>query len=253
MKSDTTPFFITDLLIAGSLLTRLPLPHLPPDAFDNAARAVWAYPIAGAVLGAIAAVSGAIAYAAGLPVFIAAGLVVTVLTICSGAIHEDGLADTADGFWGAHTAPDRLAIMKDSHIGTYGTLALILGTGLRWMGYAALLPFGALTVIAVAALSRGTMTVLMIAMPNARDYGLSHSVGRPGAPAVAAAVTIALGIGLVCLGLGVAVALLGAAAAAVGMGLLAMRKISGQTGDVLGATQQISEIAILFALVIYLN
>ena len=253
MKSDTTPFFVTDLLLAGSLLTRLPLPHLPDAAFARSPRAVWAYPLAGALLGALAGAVGAIAVLVGLPSIVAAGLVLISLTMCSGAMHEDGLADTADGLWGGSTAEKRLAIMKDSHIGTYGTLALILVTGLRWTAYAALLPVGIGGVVAAAVLSRAAMPVLMIALPHARNFGLSHSVGKPNPLSVCVGLFLAIGIAVMCLGIQALLAVCAVASMTIAMGILAKRKIKGQTGDILGATQQITETAVLFSVLISLQ
>ena len=105
--------------------------------------------------------------------------------ITTGAMHEDGLADTVDGLWGGWTRDRRLEIMKDSHIGTYGVLALIVSAGLRWSVLAGLLTLGAGPVVAIAVLSRASMPALMAALPNARGDGLAHKVGAP-PPAVLA-------------------------------------------------------------------
>lgn len=245
MKTDTWPQFVTDIIVACLLLTRLPMPHLPNSAFDASARAVWAYPIAGALVGSLACLAGGLALMAGLPNTVAAVLVVGLLVLSTGAMHEDGLADTADGFWGGFTVQRRLEIMKDSHIGTYGTLALILAFGLRWSCYAALIPLGFGPVIAVAAISRAIMPVLMLGLPNARQSGVSHGVGQPALPAVVVGLGIAVIVSMVSAGPMTLAALVIAGATGIGMGTLARHKISGQTGDVLGATQQITEITVL--------
>ncbi|MEM8578904.1 MAG: adenosylcobinamide-GDP ribazoletransferase, partial [Pseudomonadota bacterium] len=109
-------------LLAALLLSRLPLPRVPDAAFAEGARAVWAYPVVGLLLGAFAAGIGALAPT---PV-IGAGLALAAMAMMTGALHEDGLADTADGLWGGQSRARRLEIMKDSRIGAYGVLALIL-------------------------------------------------------------------------------------------------------------------------------
>ena len=166
-------------------------------------------------------------------------------------MHEDGLADTADGFWGGWTAERRLEIMKDSVIGSYGVIALILGLGLRWLALSAILAQGASAfevVIAVAVLSRAPLPLLMTALPKARPGGLSASVGAPGnGPSVA---SLGLGLGLATLMVGPMIwgAFLVAVAMVGGLAVVARRKIGGQTGDVLGAAQQLAEVALLVVL-----
>jgi adenosylcobinamide-GDP ribazoletransferase len=252
MKTDNMPRKVTEVLVALVLLTRLPLPHLPPGAFARGASAVWAYPLAGALLGGCAAVVGNGLLAIGLPASFAAGGLLATLVVLSGAMHEDGLADTVDGFWGGHDPQRRLEIMKDSRIGTYGVLALILVTGLRWSAYAALLPYGVLPVIATAALSRSAMPLLMTGLPPARASGLSQGVGRPGRATSLAGLVLALGIATICLGATALPAFAIVLLAALFCGLCAHAKILGQTGDTLGATQQISETAVLAVLVLLL-
>jgi len=237
-----------DVAQALALLTRLPLPagaHGPP----RGAAAAWAWPLAGALVGALAALAGAVGLAAGLSPWLAAALVLAVQMGATGALHEDGLADTADGIWGGHEADRRLDIMKDSRIGTFGMLALLVTVLARWAALAALLTAGpgvaAAALIAVAALSRVPMVVLMATLPNARGAGLAQSLGQP-LPATAA---LALGLGALVAGAltGAALAplLLAVGGAGLAMGLIARRKLGGQTGDVLGAAQQMAEVAAL--------
>ncbi|TNF58733.1 MAG: adenosylcobinamide-GDP ribazoletransferase, partial [Rhodobacteraceae bacterium] len=169
--------------------------------------------------------------------------------LLTGAMHEDGLADMADGFWGGRSPQRRLEIMADSRIGTYGVLALVFSVGLRWVALAAVLPvLGPLVLIGLAALSRAGLPSVMTALPHARPGGLSAGVGRP--PALTAGLAILVGLGLAGVTCGAATwALFPAMAlAAFGIAALARARIGGQTGDVLGATQQISEIAGLLVL-----
>ncbi|MGZ2258436.1 adenosylcobinamide-GDP ribazoletransferase [Roseobacter sp. A03A-229] len=253
MKTDSLPFWVTDILLAATLLSRMPLPRLPETAFARGAQASWAYPIAGAVLGAGAACAAALCLALGLPAVFAAGVLLITLVLLTGAMHEDGLGDTADGFWGGFEPARRLEIMRDSQTGTYGILALILITGLRWSAYAALLPLGVLPVIAAAALSRAAMPCLMAALPHARDDGLSKSVGRPDAPTAVLGLGIALVIAGLCVGGAAIGGLLAGLAVAALVGTLARAKIGGQTGDVLGAAQQLGELCTLAAFILLLT
>lgn len=247
-KSDPVRRVPMDVAVALALLTRLPLPSLPQSAFASQARAVWAFPVVGAVTGVLAASVGLGTLSLGLPATVAAGLCLAVQILLTGAMHEDGLADTADGLWGGWSRERRLEIMKDSAIGTYGVLALILSLGLRWSALTLLLPLGAAPVIAAAMLSRAAMPVIMAALPHARADGLSRSVGAPPRPAVLAGLVLALGSAALLLGMAIIAPVLSAAALVAGLALLARARIGGQTGDILGASQQLAEIAVLLGL-----
>lgn len=239
---------IEDIGVALALLTRLPLPRLRAVAFDRQAQSGWAWPLAGALTAGLAAIVGLVALGLGLPPGVAALLIVTGQIALTGAMHEDGLADTADGVWGGWDRDRRLDIMKDSRIGTYGVLALILATGLRWTALTALLPLGGGPVIVGAVLSRACLPALMRALPNARAGGLSHTVGTPPFWSVLVAIALALSLSVAAVGSAALAAAGAVAVGSVGVGALALRKIGGQTGDILGATQQITEILALLAL-----
>ncbi|SDO42677.1 cobalamin-5'-phosphate synthase [Lutimaribacter pacificus] len=249
-ETDRSPFSPGDIAAALGLLTRLPVP-VSDAAAARGARAAWAYPVAGLAVALSGGAVGWIALALGLAPMLAAGLALAAMTAATGALHEDGLADCADGFWGGWDRARRLEIMKDSRIGTYGVLALVLGTGLRWGALGALFAAGHVwaPLIAAAMLSRAAMPALMAALPHARDSGLSRHVGRPDGTTVAAGAGLALVASALVLGFGAAlgatvVALLAASCVAA----LARARIGGQTGDVLGAAQQVCEIAVLLAL-----
>ncbi|WP_372574922.1 adenosylcobinamide-GDP ribazoletransferase [Ruegeria jejuensis] len=248
-KSDMRPVSGWDILLALVLLTRLPLPHLPEPVFDRQAKAVWAFPLVGLVVGVLACLIGTIALALDLPAMLSAALVLIVLVGVTGAMHEDGLADTVDGFWGGFTPERRLEIMKDSHIGTYGVLALILSLLLRWGAIVTLIGAGALWLLLAAAIwSRALMPALMATMPNARGTGLSHKVGPPSGKAAIAGLILASALGLLIAGSSAVIPALVSGLAASGLAQVAKAKIGGQTGDVLGATQQVGEIAFLLIL-----
>ena len=235
-----------DVASAIGLLTRLPLPYL---AQPRGAEAAWAWPVVGLVVGGIAASVGAVLMAAGVPVTLAAVAVLAAGAVATGALHEDGLADTVDGFFGGWTPERRLEIMKDSHIGSYGTLALILSVLARWAALCAVLPVSVWAVVAVAALSRAPMAVVMWALANARGKGLSQNVGRPDAVAVGVAVALALIAGVLAMELAATLMVaLCVGMAVLGVMVLAHARIGGQTGDVLGATQQVAEVVALSVL-----
>lgn len=244
---DTNRIDAHDISAAIGLLTRLPIPVSQDKAIARGAAAAWAYPIAGGVVGAIVAVSIAVLTWVGLPIGIVAALALAVGIIVTGAMHEDGLADTADGLWGGWNLTRRLAIMKDSHIGVYGVIALALSLLIRWMAISGLVVLGGYlaALVAVAVLSRAGMVVLMATMVNARDTGLSQSVGRPAPMTALIAVAITVAIAFLCGHLGLIVV---AVITTALCGMIAQVKIGGQTGDILGATQQITEIALLLAL-----
>lgn len=241
----------SDVAAALGLLSRLPVRVDMAAARARGPRAAWAFSVAGLALGLIAALAGTLAGALGLPPPLAAAVVLVVLVVTTGAMHEDGLADSADGLWGGWDRERRLAIMKDSRTGAYGVIALVLSLLMRWAALVPLIEAGWLwaAVLAAACLSRAAMVGVMAALPNARADGLSRGVGRPPAAAALVAGALALALALAAAGLAAVPAALGAGAAALGWAAVARAKIGGQTGDILGATQQLTEIVVLLVLV----
>jgi adenosylcobinamide-GDP ribazoletransferase len=163
-------------------------------------------------------------------------------------LHEDGLADTVDGLCGGGDRETKLAIMRDSRLGAFGGLALMLSVALR---AAALAQLGealhaALALIAAHAASRALLPMAMRLSAPARAEGLAAAAGRPGSAAAIAAVVIGAAIALAALGPTRGAFALGLAAVAVAAAaMLARRQIGGHTGDILGACQQVAEIVIL--------
>lgn len=250
-KTDQTLFEAADILRALGLLSRLPISVNSESAMQRGADAAWAFPVVGAIIGLCTAIIGAVAMWI-LPDAIAAGVALAAMIMITGAMHEDGLADTADGLWGGFDAERRLEIMKDSHIGAYGVIALVLSIVVRWAAIVALMESGVFfcAIIGIAAMSRAPMVMAMARIENARDTGLSSGVGRPNIETALASIVIALAIGIITSG--AAATVFGAILAGIGayaIMMMAREKIGGQTGDILGATQQISEIAFLAACV----
>ena len=228
--------------------TRLPLLRATPIAGSAIAKAAWAFPIAGVVVGVIGAVVYVLAHKFGLPAWPAAALAVAATMLVTGCLHEDGLADAADGFGGGQTREQKLEIMHDSRIGVYGVCALTMSLLLR-VGALASLPSAHAVVwalIASHAAARAAMPALMLVLPPARSDGLAFDAGRPPGEAVAGAAVIGFLILAICLHLGHGIlALIVLAVIVALMAWLSMRQIGGQTGDVVGALEQASEIAIL--------
>ena len=247
-KTDITENIVPDILTALGLLTRLPVEHQPDQ--HSFARSAWAFPVAGMAVGGIAAVVGWVLSWFGFGPSVQAGFILLAFVVLTGAMHEDGLADAADGLWGGWDVERRLEIMKDSRIGAYGVLALVFGLGLRWIALSAALAGGMplIALMGIAAMSRVPMSVLMGYMPNARHGGLSASVGTPTPETVWIAAGIGAFLGLICFGFSVIWIILWAGLLVGVLAWIAAEKIGGQTGDILGASQQIAEIAILTAL-----
>ncbi|PWJ22504.1 adenosylcobinamide-GDP ribazoletransferase [Jannaschia seohaensis] len=238
----------SDLISATMLLTRLPVRGVPTA---RAADAAWAWPLMGLLVGLPAALAGMAVAAVGLPGGLAAAVTLTLLVMLTGAMHEDGLADCADGFWGGFDRARRLEIMRDSRVGTYGVLALVLSLLARWVVLELALSQGNLIGVCVVAgvVSRASMVGLLRHMPPAREDGLARGAGRPSARCLWIALALALAALATQGGPHGLFGLAMAALAAAGVAALAQAKIGGQTGDVLGAVQQVTEIAVLAALV----
>jgi adenosylcobinamide-GDP ribazoletransferase len=239
---------IADLKIGIMFSTRLPVGHVAPLTSGDLARASWTFPIVGVLVGAAAAFAYWVSYIVGLPSGPCAALALAAAMTLTGCLHEDGLADTADGFGGGDDRAKKLDIMRDSRLGTYGACVLALSLLLRWSALAAIARPAAvaLALVAAHAAARAAMPAFMHLVPPARPDGLSAGAGRP--PSQAAIAAAALGAVALVLGLGpsagIAALLLIAIASGL-MALLALRQIGGQTGDVLGALEQANEVIVL--------
>lgn len=240
-----------DLAISLIFLTRLPIPFQGDIPRHRITEAMGAFPAVGALVG----LWGGIVYASALGLFgmpfLAATLAVTGQLLLTGAFHEDGLADTADGFGGGSTRERKLEIMRDSRLGTYGAAALVLALLMRIATTMALAePWAAaIGLICSGALSRAMIVSVIKVLPPAAADGQSAEAGQPPFRAVAIALASAGALSCLLFPIAVALAALSATlAAAVLMAALSDRHLKGQTGDVLGATQQVSEIACLLGL-----
>jgi len=240
-----------ELVAAFMLLTRLPLARLGPTQTQNAfAGAVWAYPIVGNVVGAIGA-GVYIACVRLLSPSLAAIVALGTTVLITGGLHEDALADTADGFCGGCSRAGKLEIMRDSRIGTFGVLALMFALAARVAAITSIAaPSQVVRALIIAGgLGRGAMIVLVMILMPARADGLGArlaSVSRVRSVVgllVTAAATVSLLPFSQALG---TVATAGVVALAISV--LARQQIGGHTGDVLGATEVMVECAVLAVL-----
>jgi adenosylcobinamide-GDP ribazoletransferase len=231
---------LAEFAAAFALLTRFPVPRQPLKAEANAA---WAYPLVGSAIGALGGCVYWILFALSLPPALSAIFALLAMVLATGALHEDGLADFADGFAGT-TPADRLSIMRDRRTGTYGATALIFSLALRATAVALIVaPASVLAALLVAgAAGRTSAVIVMASLPAARSDGLSAAVGRPSPKVAGAAQAIAFLVGWLSLSFSLAVFVMAiAAAVALLVSRYAQSKLGGQTGDVLGASSQITE------------
>ena len=250
---------LTDLYVCLGFFSRLRLvpPAGAPVTLAGFSRAVRMLPVAGALLGALAATVMAAAAALGLPAVIAAPLAISVLVMLSGAMHEDGLADCADGFFGGRTQVEKLEIMQESAIGSFGAVALVLSLFLRASSVAFIanqnLCVACAVLIGGAALSRIGGLLPLALLPPARQAGTGFSAQKPteGAFLIASFLAVLFALAPVPMGANLTRALMAiglAGGSAYAMVVLAKHEIGGQTGDVAGAAQQLAEIAYYLAL-----
>jgi adenosylcobinamide-GDP ribazoletransferase len=237
-----------EIKIAILFCTRLPLSHSTAIDGPDVARASWAMPVAGALVGGAAALVYVAGYRLGFSSLLAAGLALTASLLATGCLHEDGLADTADAFGGAHGVERKLAIMRDSRIGTYGACALAVSFMLRWSAVAAIeepAPAAA-ALIAAHAAARGALPSFMRLVPLARADGLA--AGAAGVSWENGSVAALLGVIALAAAFGprtAAVVFVLLLIAALLMARLCIQQVGGQTGDVIGALEQVNETLIL--------
>ena len=255
----TLPYQLAlDLAACLRFWSRLPVPGLPgePEAhvmpdFGIATRML---PLAGFVIALPAALVLAFGLTLALPPIVVGALAIATLALTTGGLHEDGLADTVDGLGGGASPARRLEIMKDSCIGSYGGLALILSVLVRVAALAAIAEqtawLAVTALLASAAVSRAAGLLPLILLPPARLDGAGRAAAAPQGDALWAMAGSAALIALLPMFAGaslgrVIVALIAAVFAAWLLVPLARKMIGGQTGDIAGAAQQMAEMAML--------
>ncbi len=253
---DYRPGWVSDFLVSLVFLTRLPVRTNFSFSMKAVGSASRCFPLVGLLVGGI---SGGVflgAMIVGIPVFVAAFLCLSSQILLTGALHEDAIGDVADGFGGGGDKSRKLEIMRDSRVGTYAVVALILTLGLKATAIASIedtyLAFA--IIVSAAVVSRGMMVWAMNLLPFARNDGLGASAGKPPLTVCLCALAFSIVIPLFTLGpyLG-SVGLLCAIFGSFVMSMIAYRQIGGQTGDVLGSVQQVSEIFFFIALTAILS
>ncbi|WP_310620326.1 adenosylcobinamide-GDP ribazoletransferase [Flexibacterium corallicola] len=247
-----------DVAACIRFFSRIPVPALgkadDPCRAPDFQRLAKVIPIAGVVIALLPALFMLLLSASNLPSFVIAGVVVSVSVASMGCLHEDGLSDVCDGFFGGHTKELRLEIMKDSRIGAFGAAALILSLGLRWGLLTALLErysplFAILVFLASELFSRFAFVALWQKLPAAYEGGLSQKFGKPDASGVLQAGLITVLPLLLFLfspsGGNLIASLVVGGITTWCLARLTMKKIGGVTGDVLGAAQQLSSLGFL--------
>lgn len=230
------------VLVAVQALTRVPV--AAPYGPDLLRRATRYFPLVGIGVGLVAATVFVLARM-GLPPLVAALLSLAATLLLTGALHEDGLADCCDGLFGGRTAEDALRIMRDSRVGAFGVLGVSMTLAVK-VAVIAALPNPAVALIAAHAASRFWAMTPPAALPYVRAHGMAGDVAGPGFIALMAAGLLGLAP-LLLLGPRAVPALLASGLAALLFCLWVRRRIGGYTGDVLGATQVLTEVAILLA------
>ena len=236
---------MNSFLAAIAFLTRFPVGRVATfDTADVARSAGW-FPLIGVLLGTIYSLA-ALLLKTYLPLGVVAVLLVVLDVIVTGALHFDGLADTADGFGGGKSREDVLRIMRDHSIGSYGGTALALLVAMKVVAYSALLdrPYWFRALVVVPVLGRWSILLLIRALPYARHTAsVIQAIGR-GALVLGTITTVAV---LFAVGRLAWVPLFAVAAVTAAFGLYCRHRIAGITGDVLGANLQLCESAALLA------
>ena len=235
---------LRELLAGIQFLTRLPVPayRFEPDMVMGAAKF---YPIVGALVG-LPAVAIERLLRPHLPATVVAAAVLVYFVAITGGMHEDGLADTADGLGAGGERKRVLDIMRDSRIGSFGTLAIVFSVLCRWALLSAIAPGKfAFYVLSAQVLCRWTALPLARFLPSARKDGLGEKLAHKvslGALAIGSALALAL-VGL-CLRARMLAPVAAVLAVTLASGLWYRAKLGGITGDCFGASNQLAEIAV---------
>ncbi len=240
------------VLVAAGFLTRIPIPVIA-DATDVGGAARWFPVIGGAIGGAATLVAWVLRDVLALPPALIATLLVAFSAWLTGAIHLDGLADTADGFGGGRTREDVLRIMRDPAIGSFGAIALLVVVGTKAAALTALLERGAAFPFLVAAptISRWTISVLAASLPYARaEGGLGRAVLNQPLAGLLVSTMVTAPIAVAAAGMDALFVWIPALLGVAWLARAARRRIGGVTGDVFGASVELTETVVLLAAVV---
>ena len=248
-RSQTSHLWYEVRLCLG-FLTRIPVFSVEYSGHSSLASASWAFPLVGVIIGFVGAIILWLTEMFALGAQLSALLAIAVMTILTGALHERGLANSADGFGVAGDKDARLSIMQDLRVGIYGMVAPIVIFSGRWLALGDLIAIsfsqGVWALVAASAISRGILPFVMHAAPVAEIDGISITADRPEARPAWIALAISAVIGLFAFGFGgTIVVLLVTAIITYAVAQMAQRLIGGQNADVLGAIQQLAEVTVL--------
>lgn len=242
--------WVDDLQISLSFLTRIPVPGGPAIGNPSLSQATRFFPLIGFLVGIIGALALWVANWLGLPELAAIIFGLLAIVLVTGGLHEDGLADSCDGLAGGTNVEQRLEIMKDSRIGSFGVLGLMFTIALKLAGLSTFdLGGAALTLFLAAVVSRGALPLFMRYIPNAKQDGLSADAGAPGFDRAAISVLITIVIAWFCIGFfKMILVFIMLTIASILSAIYVKRRIGGQTGDILGAMQQMTEVIVILTL-----
>ncbi len=237
---------MSDFRTALSFLTRLPGGQHPEDGSQLTASVPW-FGVVGVVVGALGAATFWLTSQLEIGTALPAVAALTVTALATGGFHEDGLADSFDALAGGWTVEDRLRILKDSRHGTFGVLALVLVTAWKFAALQALDAVdGALAILVAHTLGRSVAVAVMGTFPSARRDGLGADYTRDLRPLPAAlGTTVGVVAAAAVYGPWAPIVVVPALAGGACVGWWARRKIHGVTGDLLGAAEQVGEVATL--------
>jgi len=244
-----------DMIAAAMILTRIPMP-IHHDTMPNTARSYWCFPLIGVIVAIVPVLIGVILAASHLPLLASAVIILAGMALLTGGLHQDGLADLADSL-GGRDPSHRLAIMHDSAIGSFGNLALITIVIVDVAAMAALgnlsLTVMAGAIVAVSAMSRSMMGLQRWLHPTPEKTGLAAMTGSPSQITMLIGLGFGLLMGLLFLPVHAAISAMAIGLIITGLlGRFMVRWIGGVNGDGLGATQQLSEAAMLMTLAMVL-
>ena len=245
---------LADFGLAWRLLTVIPLPLVPEDFSRPAGRAAGYFPLVGLVLGLLLAGMSQLCYFL-LPAGMAATLLLVIWVGLTGMLHLDGFMDTCDGLLPPRDPARRLEIMKDSRVGAFGVVGVILLLLLKFNGLVALPATHRLAaLITIPVLARWAMTWAMARYPLARPEGLSVFFGQGlGWLQVSGATVVTLGVTFIVLGRSGALLLGVTWLATTLVARLAVVRIGGLTGDLYGAICETTEMVLLMSLIVMVN
>ncbi len=250
-----------EFIMTMGLFTRLPLPEFEePDAlevnFIKPINPAWAYPIVGFIIGVLSASVILLCAFLSIPTTLSAILALLVSVLLTGSLHEDGLSDFLDGIGGGQTREDKLRIMKDSRLGSYGGIAMIFSLAARAAAIASLAPMAAAAaLIAAHTIARGSLVLPLHWYAPAKADG----VATQATDWVSGGITAFVLVSSILLTLIVQpvpatafIAWLSGTLAVLFTARYAYNRIGGYTGDVLGACEQFAEIAVLWSIAAFL-